>query len=225
MARGPATRGLRVPLRPRKPGGADPRLARPAAPHAEPNPHAGRHGARLPDPLARPPARAPHVRPRVGSPVPVPRRAASRPVCALGTSPSLSRGERRHAGRGPARVPAPARSPWAPGPSGARGVAARADLARASRDSHGALRGVRAPVRPRPGAGPPADLLGAHVSVAGGFYRALERGHALGCAAVQIFVKNQLRWRARPLTDEDVRLWKAARRATGIRHAFAHASY
>jgi len=80
-------------------------------------------------------------------------------------------------------------------------------------------------VRPRRGAGPPADLLGAHMSVAGGYYRALERGHALGCGAVQIFVKNQLQWRARPLTDEDVRLWKAARRETGIRHAFAHASY
>src|SRR5207253_7876334 len=143
------------------------------------------------------------VRPRVGSPVPVPRRAAPRTVRALGTSPSLPRGGRRHAGRGPARVPAPLRSPWAPGPSGARRMAARADLARASGDAHGALRGVRAPVRPRRGAGPPADLLGAHMSVAGGYYRALERGHALGCGAVQIFVKNQLQWKARPLTDED----------------------
>jgi len=63
------------------------------------------------------------------------------------------------------------------------------------------------------------------MSVAGGLYRALERGRAVGCAAVQIFVKNQRQWKGRPLTDEEIRLWKAARRATGIRHAFAHASY
>ena len=42
---------------------------------------------------------------------------------------------------------------------------------------------------------------------------------------MQVFLKNQMQWKARPLTEADVRLWKAARRATGIRTAFAHASY
>jgi len=32
-------------------------------------------------------------------------------------------------------------------------------------------------------------FLGAHVSVAGGLPRAFERGHALGCTAMQVFVK------------------------------------
>jgi deoxyribonuclease IV len=71
----------------------------------------------------------------------------------------------------------------------------------------------------------PADGLGAHMSVAGGLHRALERGRAAGCAAVQIFVKNQLQWASTPLSEADVRRWTAARRATGIRHTFAHASY
>jgi len=71
----------------------------------------------------------------------------------------------------------------------------------------------------------PPDLLGAHMSIAGGLHRALERGRAVGCSVVQIFLKNQMQWKARPLTEADVRLWKAARRATGIRTAFAHASY
>jgi deoxyribonuclease-4 len=63
------------------------------------------------------------------------------------------------------------------------------------------------------------------MSIAGGLHRALERGQAVGCSVVQIFLKNQMQWNARPLTEADVRLWKAARRATGIRTAFAHASY
>ncbi len=42
---------------------------------------------------------------------------------------------------------------------------------------------------------------------------------------VQLFVKNQVQWAAKPLTDEDVRLFKKAQRATGIRPVFAHAAY
>ncbi len=69
------------------------------------------------------------------------------------------------------------------------------------------------------------DELGAHMSVAGGLHLALERGHALGCGAVQIFVRNQRQWAARPLDADEVRAFRAARRATAIRDVFAHASY
>jgi deoxyribonuclease-4 len=61
--------------------------------------------------------------------------------------------------------------------------------------------------------------------VAGGLHRALERGAHLGCGAVQIFLKNQRQWRAPPLTEEAVRAWTRARRGSGIRATFAHASY
>jgi deoxyribonuclease-4 len=67
--------------------------------------------------------------------------------------------------------------------------------------------------------------VGAHMSIAGGLHLALERGHAIGCGAVQIFLKNQRQWAARPLTSDEVRAFEAARRRTRIRHAFAHASY
>ena len=63
------------------------------------------------------------------------------------------------------------------------------------------------------------------MSIAGGLHLALERGKAVGCSAVQLFVKNQVQWAARPLTDEDVRLFKKAQRATGIHPVFAHATY
>jgi deoxyribonuclease-4 len=79
--------------------------------------------------------------------------------------------------------------------------------------------------------GPPArrrrpwDGLGAHLSIAGGLERALERGRDLDCDAVQLFLKNQRQWAARPLGDAEVRAFRAARRATGLRTVFAHASY
>jgi deoxyribonuclease-4 len=69
------------------------------------------------------------------------------------------------------------------------------------------------------------DELGAHMSIAGGLHRALERGRELDCGAVQIFLKNQRQWSAKPMADAEVRAFHAARRQTRIRHVFAHASY
>jgi deoxyribonuclease-4 len=63
------------------------------------------------------------------------------------------------------------------------------------------------------------------MSIAGGLALALERGRALDCSAVQIFVKNQRQWAARPLSDTEAREFRAARRATGIAAVFAHGSY
>ena len=70
-----------------------------------------------------------------------------------------------------------------------------------------------------------ADGLGAHMSIAGGLALALDRGRDLGCSAVQIFLKNQRQWAARPLSQTDVSDWRRARRGSGIGTAFAHASY
>ncbi len=63
------------------------------------------------------------------------------------------------------------------------------------------------------------------MSIAGGLHLALERGRATGCSVVQLFVKNQVRWAAPPLTDEAVRRFKKARRTTGITKVFAHSTY
>ena len=63
------------------------------------------------------------------------------------------------------------------------------------------------------------------MSIAGGLQLAIERGHALGCSAVQIFLKNQRQWAAPPLREADVRAFRAARQASGMRTVFAHASY
>lgn len=68
-------------------------------------------------------------------------------------------------------------------------------------------------------------LLGAHMSIAGGYYRAAESATELGMDTVQLFTKNNNQWRARPLTDEDVRLFQEAIRAGGLRIPCAHDSY
>jgi deoxyribonuclease-4 len=67
-------------------------------------------------------------------------------------------------------------------------------------------------------------LLGAHMSIAGGIHRALERGQDLGCTAIQIFTKNATRWKAGSLTPDEMSLFKRERQRTGIL-VVAHDSY
>jgi deoxyribonuclease-4 len=43
------------------------------------------------------------------------------------------------------------------------------------------------------------------MSIAGGLHLALERGRELSCGAVQIFLKNQRQWAAKPLTSDEAR--------------------
>lgn len=68
-------------------------------------------------------------------------------------------------------------------------------------------------------------LLGAHISVAGGLEKAFDRGESLGCAAIQIFTKNQLQWRSAPLPagvcERFLRRWSES----PIQKVVAHASY
>jgi len=63
------------------------------------------------------------------------------------------------------------------------------------------------------------------MSIAGGLHRALERGQEAGCSVVQIFLKNQLQWAAKPYTGEEIALFKAAWKSSGIATVFAHSSY
>jgi len=68
-------------------------------------------------------------------------------------------------------------------------------------------------------------LLGAHMSIAGGYHLAAEKGGALGCTAIQVFTKNERQWRAKPITDDDASLFKSAVDKHGIKVAFAHDTY
>ena len=68
-------------------------------------------------------------------------------------------------------------------------------------------------------------LLGAHLSIAGGYFKAVDAAAGLGMDTVQIFTKNNNQWRAKPLTDDDVRKFQEALQRTGIQKPCAHDSY
>jgi deoxyribonuclease-4 len=67
--------------------------------------------------------------------------------------------------------------------------------------------------------------LGAHMSVAGGLPRAVDRAIAHRCDALQIFAKNANQWRGRVLPRDEVREFRARIKASGIRPVVSHASY
>lgn len=62
--------------------------------------------------------------------------------------------------------------------------------------------------------------LGAHMSIAGGVDRALERAASIGCDAVQIFLKNNMQWRGKTLSREEIARFRQRRIP-----AFAHSCY
>lgn len=66
---------------------------------------------------------------------------------------------------------------------------------------------------------------GSHLSIAGGYYKAIESAAELQLATVQIFTKNNNQWKAKELTDDDIRLFNDARQRTGVDCACSHSSY
>ncbi len=74
-------------------------------------------------------------------------------------------------------------------------------------------------------AGVVGQKFGAHMSVAGGLENGFRAAAEAGCDCLQIFVKNQRQWSAKPLTDEVIQNYKTAERETGIGPVAAHASY
>ena len=63
------------------------------------------------------------------------------------------------------------------------------------------------------------------MSIAGGVHKAIERARSIECSAMQIFVKNNMQWFARPFTPNEIRdfLEHTQRRELGA--VFAHANY
>ena len=68
-------------------------------------------------------------------------------------------------------------------------------------------------------------LLGVHVSIAGGFDKAIERGSALGCTAIQIFTKNASQWRGKAISAAEATAFQQARAASAIASVIANDSY
>ena len=67
--------------------------------------------------------------------------------------------------------------------------------------------------------------LGAHLSIAGGLPRAVDRAQASRCDALQIFTKSAGQWRARELPRDEVVLFRRRVAETGMHPVVAHNSY
>lgn len=68
-------------------------------------------------------------------------------------------------------------------------------------------------------------LLGAHMSIAGGFDRAVELGESIDCTAIQIFTRSNRQWGAKKLTQEAIELFREALKGSCVRSVVAHLPY
>lgn len=72
---------------------------------------------------------------------------------------------------------------------------------------------------------PRRPILGAHMSIAGGYHEAVERAHRAGCDCVQLFTKNNNQWRAKEIEPDEVREFQGALSRRRITHPLSHSSY
>src|SRR5437868_11635488 len=63
------------------------------------------------------------------------------------------------------------------------------------------------------------------MSIGGGVHMAIERGWSIKCTAIQMFVKNNMQWFARPLTREEIRAFLNHAQRGELLSIFAHANY
>jgi deoxyribonuclease IV len=68
-------------------------------------------------------------------------------------------------------------------------------------------------------------ILGAHMSVSGGLFKAIEAAVALKMDTVQIFTASPSQWAAKPLEESTIKAWHDAWKKSGLQHPIAHASY
>lgn len=68
-------------------------------------------------------------------------------------------------------------------------------------------------------------ILGAHMSIAGGYHLAVQRAQMAGCGCLQIFTKNNNQWRAKIITQEEAEQFRRAVQTASIRASLAHDSY
>lgn len=67
--------------------------------------------------------------------------------------------------------------------------------------------------------------IGAHVPVTGGLGNAPANGDAIGAEAIQIFTRNQMQWRCRPLGEDECGAFREALARSGVRIVLSHGSY
>jgi deoxyribonuclease IV len=71
----------------------------------------------------------------------------------------------------------------------------------------------------------PGPLIGAHMSIAGGMTKAVERALAVKARAMQVFTRNASQWKAKRLSMSEAAAFREAWRRSGLRSVVAHDSY
>ncbi len=66
---------------------------------------------------------------------------------------------------------------------------------------------------------------GAHVSAAGGLWKAGPAGKLLGCEVIQIFSRSPQMFAAKPISDEDAAKFKESMKENDIKDVYIHAPY
>src|SRR5690242_6886397 len=68
-------------------------------------------------------------------------------------------------------------------------------------------------------------ILGAHMSIAGGYHKAVEIAARAGCDCVQLFTKNNNQWRAKPISADEAARFRTTLGESGLKHPISHDSY
>jgi deoxyribonuclease-4 len=72
---------------------------------------------------------------------------------------------------------------------------------------------------------PAFPIIGAHMSIAGGYYKAVEAAAKCEMQTVQLFTKNNNQWRAKEIGAEEVARFAASLAEHGVEQPISHASY
>lgn len=67
--------------------------------------------------------------------------------------------------------------------------------------------------------------IGAHMSIAGGYHKAVEAAAEYSMDVVQLFTKNNNQWAAKPITEGDCSLFQETLQRTGVTRPLSHSSY
>ncbi len=68
-------------------------------------------------------------------------------------------------------------------------------------------------------------LIGAHTSIAGGVFNAIFEASNLEANTCQIFTANQRQWKSKPISKEDAKKFKDAKKEKNIKKVVSHNSY
>lgn len=69
------------------------------------------------------------------------------------------------------------------------------------------------------------DYLGAHMSIAGGLHKAVERAVVAGCGTLQVFTRSSNQWKGKQLSDKDAELFRRSFAESGLHEVISHDIY